>query len=197
MSLDQRVGEDWHCFGRFGLRTSGRGTFDRAVTVGSNSREAAGGAAATASAGQSPASLRRMPMKGQCRWHAERFCGLGAGKSRRDLLPLCSERKDRGHAGFPVGAAAWRRSGGAEPAGFRDTCQDRPLIARPNGMAVARTTTAQDGNILVASTGVTCEHTDRTSRGHCAHRSGPLANAAGRDAALDRPSWRSTSAGET
>lgn len=34
VSLDQRVAEDGTVFGRFGKRTSGRETFDRAITVG-------------------------------------------------------------------------------------------------------------------------------------------------------------------
>jgi len=34
MSLDQAVGDDWTLFGRYGRRTTGRGTFDRAITVG-------------------------------------------------------------------------------------------------------------------------------------------------------------------
>ncbi|MEO6271079.1 MAG: carbohydrate porin [Lautropia sp.] len=34
ISLDQAVGNEWMLFGRYGRRTTGHGTFDRAITVG-------------------------------------------------------------------------------------------------------------------------------------------------------------------
>ena len=34
ISIDQRVGAQWNLFGRYGRRTSGRGSFDQALTVG-------------------------------------------------------------------------------------------------------------------------------------------------------------------